>query len=410
MSKRNKGIFTKMILFDIIEALCFSWFSAEFFRVEKKVIFVILATCMQMLIFHIGYSYNNNGLWLTLSVISIMIIMLVIWFRKIEFDYFYITIVFNCFILLSSLFGYTIANVINRFIILSDDISFIVACIISKLILIPVTFYLINVKEKILTTFNIKKWKFLILFQVILISSITIVGYSLITNIIDISIMYILLFFLIFLSVFFFIMVYEMQVLNKKTIEYNRLQQLANFNKEKYNTIKNIRYEIETIEHRLYYIMMKINKLLENNDYDEVYATVQTYMNSMIKSKSLINTGNDIFDCILSLTINEIKFKGVDINTCMFISKNPFYDNFQFINICIKLINEFKQCSVLKININEFNKYVIIKLICSKGTINENKLKMILDDASKHMKCSYNLNNYVKEGVRLYIELEDFYD
>lgn len=399
-----------MILFDIIEAFCFAWFLAKFFKVRKTSFFVLVAVCLQILIFQVGYYYGNNGLWLTLSIISIMIAMLIIWFRKIEFDYFYITILFNCIILLSSLSGYSIASTISRFIIFLGDTSFIVACVISKLFLIPITFYLINSREKILTTFNMKKWRFLILFQVILISCITLVGYSLITSVVNIEIMYVLLFFLVILSIIFFIMVYEMQVLNKSTIEYNKLQQLAKFNKEKYNAIKNIRYEIETMEHRLYYIMIKIRNSLENNDYDEVYTTVKTYINSMTKSKSLINTGNDIFDCILSLTINEIKFKGLDINTCMFISKNPFYDNFQFINLCIKLINEFKQCSILKIHINEFNNYVVIKLIYSNGYINENSLKIILNDVSKHMKCSYNISNHTKEGIRLYIELEDFYD
>jgi len=126
-------------------------------------------------------------------------------------------------------------------------------------------------------------------------------------------------------------------------LEYVKAYQLRQYNDEKMTLLKNIKNEMNAIDHHLFYVIFHINHLLENHKIDKAQQILQQYKSVLIKQNMIIHTGNVIFDCLLSLKI----IHNVKVKTCLFISQHEAYDHFMFIDffniafgivsICIKI-------------------------------------------------------------------------
>ena len=78
-----------MIYLDFIESVCFSIFLYRYFKIESRYEYIVITTLLQLFFMQAGNILGDNGVWLTLTILSIMISSLIIYYRKINFNYFY---------------------------------------------------------------------------------------------------------------------------------------------------------------------------------------------------------------------------------------------------------------------------------------------------------------------------------
>ena len=98
-----------MILFDLIinfiESFMFSYFLANYFNVKKKNFYIFITSCIQLASLTYANMINEIGILLSLSVMIFMISFLMIWMHKIRFDYIYMVLLYNCFVIISAIIG-----------------------------------------------------------------------------------------------------------------------------------------------------------------------------------------------------------------------------------------------------------------------------------------------------------------
>lgn len=386
-----------MIYLDFIESVCFSIFLYRYFKIESRYEYIVITTLLQLFFMQAGNILGDNGVWLTLTILSIMISSLIIYYRKINFNYFYIPILYNLIIFITCYLGLLSTFIIKEIFTLSNLYlyfdEFLLSCYFSKFFLVIITYILIKYNKDLSLSFEFKEWNYLVVFFIVLILNIGIVSYSIFTNEIEISILYIILIFLILLVFLFVVTIYNVHKLNKNKIEYAKLEQIKKFNEEKYKLFQNMKYDLDNREHRLFYILIKIKNSVLRNDMEEILKNLDKGLSLSNGESNLIDTSNDVFDYILNLRIREFKEDGMDISVCAFISKKEFYDNLQLINLLMKIIDVFKKCKILKISMNELNDSVIIKFCYLEQDINEKEIDEILNNKMSDLKYIYKFKN-----------------
>ena len=80
------------ICINLIESFLYTLFIGNYFKLRSIKLYITLFTFLQFALLSFAIVINNSGLWLTLAFVRLMVCSLIIWTRKIEFDYFYIVI------------------------------------------------------------------------------------------------------------------------------------------------------------------------------------------------------------------------------------------------------------------------------------------------------------------------------
>lgn len=147
--------------------------------------------------------------------------------------------------------------------------------------------------------------------------------------------------------------------------------------------------------------------MLEKKDLSKIKETIEKYKSLLNKNQYVINSGNDIFDCLVSLKLSKCFDNNTDLKLSIAIEKNEFYDNLEFIDCLNTLIdaiilnNEDTDLSML-----EINSFLVIN-ICIKGNKDKNiKLNTAVDSLSKKYNTKTNIyfddNSY---NIRLSISI-----
>ena len=133
---------------NFVESYMFSYFLANYFKLAKKDIYILVTSLIQTAILTHANYINENGILLSTIIIVFMIVSLVIWQRKILFDYIYIVLLYNCFIIIIALLGIFIINVFSYIHMnLSDNLLYFIKCFISKRITLSLYIFPLNANK-----------------------------------------------------------------------------------------------------------------------------------------------------------------------------------------------------------------------------------------------------------------------
>jgi len=390
-----------MVLINILEATIFTYFVTAYFKLSKTYFWI--TSIIHFLILTFFSMINNEGFILSLIIVFFMIASVIIAKKKVNFHYFYIIIVYESLLLCSNFCGVALLNIFASFNV-PMNISIVILNILVKMILVGITYLLLKFKNNIMISLDVKKWFLVILFEIMMISAISMLTYELFLQKYSLYLSLVLLVLLNVMSLLFIIIIYRIHLMNLNIVENSRLEQLKKFNEEKLNTINHIKNNIDSLEHRMFYVLLKIKYSIEKNDLTTANKMIDLYINSITKNKFIMNTDNVIFDSIIGLKINELKLAGVDTNISIFISKNSFYDQLFFIHMIIQLLDQYLQVKYLNLQIEQMEDYVKIKFIHKNGNISIEKIKEILDSIKK---IDYNFDNYEENGIRLLLRMEE---
>lgn len=402
------------IVLNAIEAFSFPFFIANYFNFENKKQFIFTISIIQFIILNIFHFYFTSSINLTTTIIFSMLLSIYIFNHRLTFNNIFITVLYNCLICLVALSVLLINNflsfIFHFWFSLSIDF-FLLSCLISRILLLIITIVLLRKKLNLSVSFDFRYWGYTIVLEFLLLCSIGLITYSLTCNEINNTVLITILIFLIIIAVLFILNLFHFDELNKSKIETEKLKQLKKYGKQQINAIKNVKHEINSLNHRMLYIYYRLEFLLQNERYEEAQQLLLSNRRRATKYDMIINTKNIVFDCLMSLKINDLTENGMNINLCIFISVSEFYNNLVFINSIISLLDCLNNQSKLTININEISNYTIIKIFCIKDIAsNINKIVSIINTMSKNYKLSYKINNTIKNSIKISIKRNEYYN
>lgn len=392
-----------MIIFDavinFIESLLFVLFIAEFFDFkDNKNKFIVISTLVEFIILEVSQFINYFGLLLSIFCIVAMLILIYLFSKTLTFEQIYIVLLQDALISL-----YVVIS-IYIFALLPFYDTYIVECIICKVLQLIGNIVLLKYKDKFALTLEISKWKVVIVFEIILL----ILLYSMFYTVIFIGATNAINFNLLLVFILCIMFMYIVNLINEEHREKMQLikdKQQEEFQRQKYYAISNVKNEIESLDHRLFYTVFKIEEYLKKQDYESIDKIIDYYKNQVLKHKLVIDTGNHIFDTLYSVKINEMVMTGIDISNIVLINKNQFYDDLGLINFIQRTLDFFRECKYLKIDISEENGFVLFKLIYRDGIVNLDELKMFLDE-NPWLPVMYNLDDCQIRGIRISFKME----
>ena len=241
---------------------------------------------------------------------------------------------------------------------------------IAKFLLIIFTIIILKCKNKHLYHLNIFEWQPILYMQLILILSMVIVGFLFINeNMKDINLLFLSII-LIFSNIIYIYILNKIIKLNEYKFLYEKQMQKEKYNTEKLMIIKNIKNDIDAIDHKLFYVIFEIDNLIKKNDINNVKKIIDTYKKISLKHKMIIDTCNPIFDCLLSLKLNDMSMKEINIKTCIFISQNEYYDCLIFIDFLSNILDYINNSTFIDLDIREVFSFIKIRILFEEKNIN----------------------------------------
>lgn len=186
----------------------------------------------------------------------------------------------------------------------------------------------------------------------------------------------------------------------KNRMNIKKAEEIALFNKQKLDAMKNIKLEMEESTHRLFYIVYQLEYYITHHLDKEALELIETYKHSILNYNIVIDTGNAIFDYLYSLKINQFIHKQIDVKNSILISKKNIYNDMTFIDFITDLLDFFFEVHQLYINIEEINNCILIKIMYRDGKVNEDQLKDYLKDKEN---IEYDLDDFKIKGVRIFL-------
>ena len=391
-------IFNTVINF--IESLLFVWFIADFFDFkDNKNKFIVISALLQFSILEVSQFINYYGIFLSFISIFLLIVLIYIFTKYVTFKHIYVILVQNALLMI-----YIIISVYICDLFTFKD-TYIIECILCKILQLFGNIIMLKYKNKLAVTLEITKWKVVIVFEIILFILLYSMFYRTLFS--DNSAFFFELneILLLILCIMFMYIVNLINEEHREKMQLIKDKQQEEFQRQKYYAISNVKNEIESLDHRLFYTVFKIEEYLKKQDYESIDKIIDYYKNQVLKHKLVIDTGNHIFDTLYSVKINEMVMTGIDISNIVLINKNQFYDDLGLINFIQRTLDFFRECKYLKIDISEENGFVLFKLIYRDGIVNLDELKMFLDE-NPWLPVMYNLDDCQIRGIRISFKME----
>ena len=399
-----------MILFDLIinfiESFMFSYFLGNYYKVHNKNVYIIIATILQLIFLSIASAFGESGILLSVSIIILMILTLIVSFNKIKFDYVYIVLMYNFFIIITAMGSYAIFEILDNLIVFSMNNIYIYERIFSKIIQIIVTCVIVKHHVNLSTSLEGKDWGIVIGFDFLLLTTVIIAFYAIVIGSDPHGMMTWILVLSFCSSILYRYIIHKIDELNKERVEYARMEELSKYNSEKLTMIKHITEEISKNDHRIFYMLLQMEGYLENEEYDKLKTVIQGYRNLVTKYKLVTNTQNPVFDSLYSMKINDLILKEKNVKNSIFISRRIEYDHLSLIDFITGVLDFFNDCQTIMISMNEVGDTLVVRIIYREGKIEENKVRNYLEN--KLPKGNVSLENHATKGVRFSIDLGDF--
>ena len=173
--------------------------------------------------------------------------------------------------------------------------------------------------------------------------------------------LFMITFFILLICLFIFLYFILMKE-SENRIKLERVQLQYQSQRKNISHIQRLHQEILTKAHRMIYVLKKLESMSEEND---VKKFVNQEIESILNSRYLLNTGNEIFDDLLSDCLNDFRRRGYDFKVICSIEKMIQLDYQENIQKIIQFIEDVFKCSNKKLTvlIKEKNGCFIIKVI-----------------------------------------------
>lgn len=378
-------------IINLLEALIVSYGLVELCNINKKNVFFVLNTVITFAVVQIFDCIDQN--FMLLSIVSIILWYIeVMMFTKKKIIYNFLFVVF--IELLCSLCAFLPILTLYKY-------SRILAGFFAKLIQFFITYEFIQFKRKY-DYFEDKYWFTII--TVLLLGEI-VLGFQ-VEKIIDHTyrsdniLSFIFVFIIMCISLYFF------QLIEESNLEKERITKL--YEKQKYQDLtytfmKSAKDELDRFEHRMIYKIRNVKLKIEKHDYDEAIELIDNYRDEIHRINRTVYTGNGVFDTSMMLKLKELEY---DVTPCFTISSREFYNNVQFMNLVLELLDAIHVKS-LSLIIKEEKNICIVQCVGKDLSLCFDEIKHIFD---KKMDFVYKYQMQENNNIDLFtlkIRMED---
>lgn len=280
-----------MICFDIlmtfIEDIIFTYFNFKISNISNKLYFVVSV----LLCFIATYVFNNIFLNNFLAIIFLILIhMIIAYFCTHEFHLYnaIIPTIIISILLISNTIALAIVLFMNNFNLtklLNSNQSIILLSVISRLLFL--TFSILF--EKIQHTRFDKKlvisndWISFFIFSFSLLETFAVLYESVFYQTISIYTILQLLFFIVCITVSFFVLFFHMQKDYYRFLQVNDQLAKTRYYNESYSKLNSLSYQITQDKHDMFYVLMKLKHLILNDKStnDDAINFIDKYLNKI---------------------------------------------------------------------------------------------------------------------------------
>lgn len=324
----------------ILEELILSFSISSFLKIKHAIRYILLSTCICIVETYLfSYFYINNFFLILLIVFTHTFLLMIIEKKELMTKIFSV-IFFVLLLLISNYVALYIFSILHNIpvIDLSTNLTiFNYTVIFSKFIFAIISLIFCLYFNKRDYNFVLEKNGIIsaIILDIVLIF--TILGESLVYGKMLNSVILIVMFQLIILSVLICLLYNRIHLENKEKIilakKATKLEYLR-INNDRITQMYNV---IISKEHNMIYLLRKI-KLLVDDENTQILQLIDQEIEKIISYKFISNTGNSIFDIEISNKINMLKDEGYDIKVIIMIDKDSRINNSEIISKVLNFI------------------------------------------------------------------------
>lgn len=378
-------------IINLLEALIVSYGLVELCNIDKKKLFFVLNTVITFLMINYFDCINQN-FTVSMLIFGLLWYVLVCIFAQENYIYnLFIAIFINLLCYLSAVIP----------VLFIYKYSVVFAGLTAKLIQFIMTYLFVKFRRKYYY-FEDKYWFTIITVMVLGELIIIFQDEQIISNVYTTTNVLINIFIVIIMG----ISLYFFQLIEESNLEKERITKL--YEKQKYQDLtytfmKSAKDELDRFEHRMIYKIRNVKLEIEKHDYDEAIKLIENYRDEIHRINRTVYTGNGVFDTSMMLKLKELEY---DVTPCFTISSREFYNNVQFMNLILELLDAIHVRS-LSLIIKEEKNICIVQCVGKDLSLCFDEIKHIFD---KKIDFAYKYQMQENDSIDLFtlkIRMED---
>lgn len=378
-------------IINLLEAFIVSYGLVELCNIDKKKLFFVLNTVITFLMINYFDCINQN-FTVSMLIFGLLWYVLVCIFAQENYIY-------NLFIAIFINLLCDLSAVIPVLFIYKYSVVF--AGLTAKLIQFIMTYLFVKFRRKYYY-FEDKYWFTIITLMVLGELIIIFQDEQIISNVYTTTNVLINIFIVIIMG----ISLYFFQLIEESNLEKERITKL--YEKQKYQDLtytfmKSAKDELDRFEHRMIYKIRNVKLEIEKHDYDEAIKLIENYRDEIHRINRTVYTGNGVFDTSMMLKLKELEY---DVTPCFTISSRKFYNNVQFMNLILELLDAIHVKS-LSLIIKEEKNICIVQCVGKDLSLCFDEIKHIFD---KKIDFAYKYQMQENDSIDLFtlkIRMED---
>lgn len=378
-------------IINLLEALIVSYGLVELCNIDKKKLFFVLNTVITFLMINYFDCINQN-FTVSMLIFGLLWYVLVCIFAQENYIY-------NLFIAIFINLLCDLSAVIPVLFIYKYSVVF--AGLTAKLIQFIMTYLFVKFRRKYYY-FEDKYWFTIITVMVLGELIIIFQDEQIISNVYTTTNVLINIFIVIIMG----ISLYFFQLIEESNLEKERITKL--YEKQKYQDLtytfmKSAKDELDRFEHRMIYKIRNVKLEIEKHDYDEAIKLIENYRDEIHRINRTVYTGNGVFDTSMMVKLKELEY---DVAPCFTISSREFYNNVQFMNLVLELLDAIHVKS-LSLIIKEEKNICIVQCVGKDLSLCFDEIKLIFD---KKIDFAYKYQMQENNNIDLFtlkIRMED---
>lgn len=378
-------------IINLLEAFIVSYGLVELCNIDKKKLFFVLNTVITFLMINYFDCINQN-FTVSMLIFGLLWYVLVCIFAQENYIY-------NLFIAIFINLLCDLSAVIPVLFIYKYSVVF--AGLTAKLIQFIMTYLFVKFRRKYYY-FEDKYWFTIITVMVLGELIIIFQDEQIISNVYTTTNVLINIFIVIIMG----ISLYFFQLIEESNLEKERITKL--YEKQKYQDLtytfmKSAKDELDRFEHRMIYKIRNVKLEIEKHDYDEAIKLIENYRDEIHRINRTVYTGNGVFDTSMMLKLKELEY---DVTPRFTISSRKFYNNVQFMNLILELLDAIHVKS-LSLIIKEEKNICIVQCVGKDLSLCFDEIKHIFD---KKIDFAYKYQMQENDSIDLFtlkIRMED---
>lgn len=378
-------------IINLLEAFIVSYGLVELCNIDKKKLFFVLNTVITFLMINYFDCINQN-FTVSMLIFGLLWYVLVCIFAQENYIY-------NLFIAIFINLLCDLSAVIPVLFIYKYSVVF--AGLTAKLIQFIMTYLFVKFRRKYYY-FEDKYWFTIITVMVLGELIIIFQDEQIISNVYTTTNVLINIFIVIIMG----ISLYFFQLIEESNLEKERITKL--YEKQKYQDLtytfmKSAKDELDRFEHRMIYKIRNVKLEIEKHNYDEAIELIDNYRDEIHRINRTVYTGNGVFDTSMMLKLKELEY---DVTPCFTISSREFYNNVQFMNLVLELLDAIHVKS-LSLIIKEEKNICIVQCVGKDLSLCFDEIKLIFD---KKIDFAYKYQMQENDSIDLFtlkIRMED---